>query len=376
MRMFSLVCALLALSGGCATHTPMPTTFVYDSTLLDGVAIFGEQVEPSEQVQLLTTSPAMVEFVASEVGSTGVRFIRFRRLMAALVKGGYFVDQYDRDATYTADKTFAEHKGNCLAYTNMFIALAREANIDARYQLVDTHPAWDVKSGYLVRSNHVNVVLRDAALAGTAHRNVTVDFNTFTPAPDVSRKVVGDAYAESMFYGNLAVNKLHARDYKGAFAYLKRGILTEPRNIDLWNNLGALMSIVDHPAHAQAAYETALQLDVENKTALSGMAKSLRQLGRFEQAERYTLLSLKYQKRNPYYHYAVAEQAFRENAYEDALDSVNRAIKLQRDNARFYVLRAATAEELGDGVLVESSIAMAVKYGRREAAEPKPFLFN
>lgn len=376
MRMFALAWVLLCLSSGCVTRPAIEEPFAYDPALIDGKQAFGETIVPPERIQLLTVSPAMVEFVSAKVGNSDFSYTRFRRLMAGLVKGGFFVDQYDRNATYTADKTFIERKGNCLAYTNMFIALARQANLDARYQLVDTQPSWDVESGFLVRNNHVNVILQKVATAGAADSNLTVDFNTFQPAPDTPKKVVSDAYAESMYYGNLAIVRLHSSDINGAFAWIKRGILTEPSNIDLWNNLGAVYSIAGQPTLAQASYETAYRLDGTNKTAISGLAKSLRQQGQFELAEEYAELALKYQRRNPYYHYAVAEQAFLRDAFEEALTSVNRAIKLKRDNARFYALRALTAEELGDVLLFKKSIALVRKHRIDDSPITKKAMLN
>ena len=375
VRQISLAFAVVVLLAGCVTQTGKQSQQSYPAELLDGASVFGEVVEPAPPQDLLSVSAEMAEFVASIRGEGHFESLRFRRLMRKMVQDGFFIDQYDRYASYSAAKTFAVRKGNCLAYTNMFIALAREAGLDAKYQLVNTQPTWDVESGFLVRNNHVNVLLEGLKSPGNNVSDITVDFNVVRVADDVPRTTIGDAYAESMFYGNLAVEQLHKGDRRTAFGYLKRAILTEPATTDAWNNLGALYSMMDRPELGQLAYETAMSLSKRNETAISGLAKTLRQQGKHEQADQYEALAAKYQGKNPYYHFAVAEQAFRNDAFEIALRSVEQAISLQRDNARFYALRAATAEELGDLALQQKSIRLQHKHTDKKT-QAQDLIFN
>ena len=88
----------------------------------------------------------------------------------------------------------------------------------------------------------------------------------------------------------------------------------------------------------------------------------------------YANLVKKYQAKNPYYHYAVAEQAFHNAAFDEALLAVNQAIKLERDNARFYALRAATAQELGDQDLEQKSLRLQARHSKRKQARMSPRL--
>ena len=375
VRQISVAFAVVVLLAGCVTQTGKQAQQSYPAELLDGASVFGEVVEPAPPQDLLSVSAEMAEFVASIRGEGHFESLRFRRLMRKMVQDGFFIDQYDRYASYSAAKTFAVRKGNCLAYTNMFIALAREAGLDAKYQLVNTQPTWDVESGFLVRNNHVNVLLEGLKSPGNNVSDITVDFNVVRVADDVPRTTIGDAYAESMFYGNLAVEQLHKGDRRTAFGYLKRAILTEPANTDAWNNLGALYSMMDRPEFGQLAFETAMSLSKRNETAISGLAKTLRQQGKHEQADQYEALAAKYQGKNPYYHFAVAEQAFRNDAFEIALRSVEQAISLQRDNARFYALRAATAEELGDLALQQKSIRLQHKHTDKKT-QAQDLIFN
>ena len=232
-----------------------------------------------------------------------------------------------------------------------------------------------MESGFLVRNNHVNVLLEGLKAPGNSISDITVDFNLVRVANDVPRTTISDAYAESMFYGNLAIQQLHKGDKRAAFGYLKRAVLTEPANTDAWNNLGALYSMSNHPVLGQQTYEMALSIDKRNETAIAGLAKTLRQQSKHEEADRYEALAVKYQRKNPYYHFALAEQAFRNDAFELALHSIEQAISLQHDNARFYALRAAAAQELGNLALQQKSIRLQQKH-TDESTPARDLIFN
>ncbi|MEM9622064.1 MAG: transglutaminase domain-containing protein [Pseudomonadota bacterium] len=357
----AVLISLLVISG-CATQ--QPKNIEYDANLIDGTALFGEPVAAAPPEDPLWVSPEMAEFAAIPAYRRMTHYSRFRFLMKKLLDNDYFVEQYVADATHTAAMTFERRKGNCVSYTNLFVALAREAGLDASFQLVTGRPVWNVESGYLVKNNHINVVLKQITMPGYTNNEMTVDFNAIDMDEDASRRRISDEHAVSLFYANIAIQHLRRQEFTDAFAYLKRAITTAPANQDLWNNLGVLYSVMEQPQMAEASYRTALRLEPRNKTAIAGVAKSLEQQGRLEEAQHYAELARRYQRRNPYYHFAVAQQAYSKNAYEAALEAVNEAIQIKK-RSKFYALRAATAEQLGDNLLAEESYRLQDKYRKR-----------
>ncbi len=364
---------VLAITGGlaaCLNTAPQPK-LDYDTELLDGHILFAETVPAAPQRDLIGVSPAMAEFVDLSITRPSNGYMRFRHLMRKLERNGYFVDQYRPDATYTAAQAFDTRKGNCLAYTNLFVALAREAGLVAKFQLVKSNPSWDVESGYLVRNNHINVTLQRVNMPGSPDSKITVDFNLVQAAGDARTEIISDGHAASLYYANIGIDHLHRENYRDAFANFKRAILEEPNNIDAWNNLAVLYSVLGRFAHAERTYQTALSLDANDKTAISGMAKSLLQQGREQQAQEYADLAKKYRLKNAFYHYALAKQAFQSESYEAAIVAVNDAIRLKRKVSRFYGLRANAASKLGDQVLAEESVRLWRKYREREKNPPR-----
>jgi Flp pilus assembly protein TadD len=364
----SLISLLIVtgLTAGCGI---MPATdhVHYDPYLIDGSGAFGDSVAPAPVQDLLKVSPQMRAFVQDAIGDSTFPHVKFRRLMQDLQGEGFFANQYDQSATFSASQTFDSKSGNCVAYTNLFIALAREADLQANYQLVRVPPRWELDSGLLQRVNHINVHVRGVRLPGAGSDELSVDFNLVKPRADIPTQRITDAHAASMFYGNLAVEHMGAGDHQQAFAYLKRAILTAPKNTDVWTNLGALYSMLDRQTFAEDAYRVALSIDPKDQAANAGLVRSLLKQGRDAEAQTYEQIVRRYQRRNPYYQYALAERAFSNGAFDQALDAINRAIRLKRQNPEFYALRAATARELGDERLLTQSLRLQKHYSSNES---------
>lgn len=372
---FGHVLVITLLLAGCtSTQLELPDSHEHIPNLLDGSAVFGEPVPAAPVEDLLALSPEMEDFIeTAEINKTRISYTRFRRLMKGLLKGGYFNNHYEESGTYSASKTFSGAKGNCLGYTNMFIALARAANLDAKYQLIESSPLFDVEAGQLIRNNHINVIVDHLDLPGEYSAKVVVDFNIVQPDPEHAKPtIVSDTFAEALFYVNLSADAQAQGKLREAFAYLKRAALTDETNYFLWNNLGVFYSRMGEVDLAEQAYQVALSHDKNNKSALVGLVVTYTNQGRHAEAAVLERKVYSYQKRNPYFHYAMADKAFRAEKYNEALVAIEEAIDLRGNDARFFALRAATAAELGDEKLQHRSENLARKYAEREARKDKP----
>ena len=277
-----LLVVAIAASGCAATFG----TNQMDTALISGVDLFGEEVAPAAPIDIIAPSPAMVEFVSEEIRAPHLGMNRFMRLMGKLRDHGFLHNDYLQTATQTAADTFRTRTANCLGYTNMFVALAREAGLQAEYQLIESRPDWESEGGMLIRNNHINVLISNVTSPGFSEAEITVDFNQVNYDTErVQSRIVSDAYAESLFYSNLSVDYLNKGDYRDAFALLKRAIMTAPNNKSLWSNLGYLFSSNNRPDLAERAYAQSLRIDRNFKSALSGMVVALRSQDKHAEAE-------------------------------------------------------------------------------------------
>lgn len=373
---FTSLIASLLMCAGCAStplHQRLDPVVPFDPALLSGVDVFGEPVASSEAPghDVLAVDQPMNDFLTNNVGNQRVSVARFKRLMNALVSGGYFRGSYGSDLTNTAAQTFSTQSGNCLSYTNLLIALARAIGVNASYQLVKVPPVWDADSGLLIRNNHINVVLHGYRFNKGHSSQFVVDFNVLEPDPKYVREMVSDQYAKSLFYANLGVDAMRQDDQRMAFAHLKRAIELSPNNADLWINLGAFYSVNRAPSLAAQAYEHALVLDAGNKSALSGLGGAYDQLGQAQLAEHYFSRVRRFRDRNPQYHFAVAQLAFEQHRYEVALNALDVAIGLERRNGRFHFLRGLTETQMGKTDAARQSFRRARRYGRTKDLKEK-----
>ena len=364
-----LVAFLGALAtGACQTLPDDPgREKIPDERLLSGVAVFGEAVSSAEvpDATILQSTAAMRAFVEPRIRTGGTSVTRAARLLRKLVDNGYFERGYERHLTQTAADTFATKSGNCLSFTNLFVALARMARLEARYQVVDVPPSFDSDLGLLFRNTHINVLVRNADIRGAGRGDLTVDFNR-VDTEEYRSVLVSDAYAAGLFYNNLSVNHWREGDNRQAFAYLAKALETYAGNPDLWVNLGAFYSKHGAYEHALAAHYRALRIDRRSRPAMAGLAAAYAGRGDMEISDAFTRRVEHYRRRNPYYHYAIAQVAYKDLDYVEALASLDRALELKRDDHRFHYLRSMAHLQLGDRAEARASLARAQRFANQQ----------
>src|SRR3546814_13780021 len=90
------------------------------------------------------------------MGSGGSDRQRLQRLVAFLFDPSGLGMTYATDATLTVAQAYRLRQANCLTFTLLTVALAREAGLDARAQEIDDVVAWRVQDNVVYRFNHVN----------------------------------------------------------------------------------------------------------------------------------------------------------------------------------------------------------------------------
>jgi len=352
---------------GCAGQVVYePPPLVYETELLTGERLFGAPVELdlAPVAAVSASDDAMRAYVAQRTAGVHLSASRLRLLIQGLLDDGYFTPaNYDARETLTASEAFRARTGNCLSFTNMFVAMAREAGLDAVYQVVDVPPSWEAESGFLIRYTHINVLMRGMRITRAMNEIVTVDFNVIQPDPEHPRRIVSDSYAESLYYANHSVDLLRRERPREAFAHLRRAIELAPRNADLWVNLAALYGTRKDLSSAIEAYEVALQIEPRSRAALSGLARSHAQSGNPVLAAEYEAQARNYLETNAYYHLALAQSAYVRGDDTAALESINRALELRRRSGRFHFVKGLIEERLGKLDAARESFRLAKRYG-------------
>jgi tetratricopeptide (TPR) repeat protein len=303
---------------------------------------------------VLALDDAMRAFVREHTTGARTKEARMQQLLAGMKQHGLFELDYAATLTRTARDTFRERMGNCLSFTMLFVALAREAGIDAQFQMVDMPPVWSSQGDVVIVTTHINVLVRVGA-----GREFIVDFNTVDSRSNYRRRTVSDRYALALFYSNRGAETYLEEHYESSLAYLLAATDTFPDIADLWVNLGLLYARLDLPRRAEEAYLRALDADRDNGSALTNLANLHAAAGRDDLAEPLRVRIRRHQERNPYYHFSLARAASEQQRLDDALRHLDRAIRLKRDEHQFHHLRALVYQQLGQLRNAERSLIRA-----------------
>jgi tetratricopeptide (TPR) repeat protein len=370
MRGLLLAVGVLVLLEACAASSTRRSQ-ISDEELLSGKALDSTFAVSAPVISIddaFALDDDMHEFVR-EVNATGDTSMKVIRLLAAMKQRGLFSLEYNEAVTESVSGTFHQHRGNCLSFTMLFIALAREAGLQARFQLVDVPPQWNLDDDLVVIANHVNAVINSRS-----DHDLVIDFNKANFREEYPTRRIDDAYAASLFYTNLGAEAMLKRDYPRSFTLLREAIRARPNVASPWVNMGVLYGRQGLLDYAEAAYLRALEIAPQERSALANLASVYEALGDAARAAEYRERVHHYQDINPYYHYARAQKSYREERYEDTLAELKRAIRLRNDESAFYTLQGQTFSALGREDDAKNSFARATANEHKESVvrtEPK-----
>lgn len=327
--------------------------------LLEQRAFLGDDdFEHIPSINPLTINKQMRDFVIPEIVEVKSRRFRVHSLMNKLAEYGYYSDYYEAGLTLTANQAFALKRGNCLSYTHMFIALAREAGLDARYELVNAPPLYSVDEGVLEHQVHIRtrvmwplanrktdtdglglttsgVSLTLATPRVNLERYISVDFNERN-IQEFDGRIVSDDFARALHLANNAVEYWKLRDESKAFTHIVEAIRLAPRYADHWVNLATFYSRRGLTDEALLINRYALSLNPRHVIALAGVVLHAER-GELSRAKS-RLQRLR--NNNPHYLFALAQRAKANRDLLGALRFIDRSITLEKRSHEFHAFKA------------------------------------
>jgi Flp pilus assembly protein TadD len=334
---------------------------ILNESPLAGAAV-ANRIEPGEILEL---SSEMVAFLDDHVNRAGSQNERLAQLVQAIIGGDRFVLAYD-DSTRTARSTFEDRRGNCISFTNMFVAMARNVNLDAEFQEVEIPPDWSMSGETYLLSKHVNAVVR---LKGRHPR--VIDFNIADYDSDNEMRSIDDDRARAHYYNNMGVERMLEDETGEAYAYFRRSLAEDITFSSPWVNLGILHRREGYTDYAEAAYLQALEYDGSDLQAMSNLASLYQQEGREKEAEYYLEEVATHRLRNPYYRLQLAMVAFNEGDYDTAIGHLKTAIRKRDEEARFYNLLSLSYLMKGDREQAQHWMQKAEEVAREDAQREK-----
>ncbi|WP_299795962.1 lipopolysaccharide assembly protein LapB [uncultured Shewanella sp.] len=247
--------------------------------------------------------------------------------------------QYRDNMTRVPSETFSERAGNCLSLVLLTSALADVLKVEVEFQEIEVPPVWDKQGDFYLVNGHINLRLLPPQSTDTVHvmkRAIQVDFLPERAVRGYGKKQISKQTVIAMFYNNVAAESLVMGEYDKAYGLLKMGLQQKPDFVPALNTLAVLYRYKGLNREAETLYKLALDVSPNDMNALYNYAVMLGDQNRLEE---WALVHKKLELErigNPYYYYDMAQQAYFDKEYQDALLWYKRAVAKADYRHEFY----------------------------------------
>jgi tetratricopeptide (TPR) repeat protein len=306
-------------------------------------AIIAQQADAFPEREILAINDEIIDYLNTHVTDRSSDRVVVERLRELLFDLDYLNIHYEDERTRTAIEAFESRRGNCLSVVNLYIAMARYLNVDAKYQTVRVRPRWDRRGEVLVLSQHINATGR----LGQRVQYV-VDFAPEIVVQQLTSSVISDRQARALYFNNLGVEELIVGNLEPAILYFRNSLWIDKELSIAWSNLGATFYRSGDAALAEYAYQKAFSVDDSNATAISNLVKLYTKQGDMERATRYAKAIERFNNRNPYFHFSQGSLAYNDGDFEVAAGHFKQAIRRKDVEPEFYLALADAYKQIGD----------------------------
>jgi tetratricopeptide (TPR) repeat protein len=282
---------------------------------------------------------------------------------------------YLSNANVTAREAYHSQTANCMSLTIMAYALAKEANLHVVFQQVDVPEYWVRNGQYNLLTGHINLLVKmkdnrnQITIYGS--EKLQIDFDPYVVKSPFSKKVINKNTVLAMFYNNKGGEALVAQNYKIAYQYFKAATQTDKLLSSAWGNLAVLYKLTDNDQIAEITYRHAIAIKRDNNTALANLAILLRKNLAIAEAETIERELQVKRNKNPYYHALLADEAYYNSNYKQAVIHYKKAIKLNHKLHELYFGLAKVYYQMDRMPAAKKAIKMALRLNKAKFTERK-----
>jgi Flp pilus assembly protein TadD len=305
-------------------------------------ALRSRGLDPAAVVIPHDVSPEMQIWVHREVPDSTPIDQRLNRLLAAIIDPGGLKVEYEPRHTATAREVFQSRRANCLAFTALFVGLAREVGVPVSYLDVDDIEKFEKEGDLVVVSGHVSAGYNSGS---------ELKILDFSAAPTVQyRKVhpISDLTAVALYHSNLGAEALRAGQNDEALRWLRKAVTIDPDLGRAWVNYGVALRRGGDLKAAEAAYRKALELEPTAVSAYQNLAALLRLRGEDAEAGDLLALSERQGTRNPFIYLALGDLSLAHGRPEEARRFFRKSLRLYPKSAEPYAAMGLLALTVGD----------------------------
>jgi tetratricopeptide (TPR) repeat protein len=343
--------AVLAFSTSTATPAPV-------------VLAKSEMPRPE---QVIAVPPELrAQLQQKVISAGGSRMQRLQRLVDFMFQKSGLGMQYATDATLTIEQAYRTRKANCLTFTLLTVALAREAGLRAYAQEIEDAPlTWREESGIVYRSDHVNTGI------AIGRRRFAVDVVQNSVRTRHPPKFISDRRLLALYYNNRAAELMAGASPAAAVPYMRMSLQLDSSYANSWSNAGVLQLRQGDLDGAERDYLKALALDPVNTGALFNLVILYQKRGDEVRSAIFKRRLEKVQLNDPYYQYLQAMDDEKQGDFAHAVKHYKRAIRLYDSEPLFYVGLAHAYLQLGNKRRARHALGHAHRLSQASTGGPR-----
>jgi len=337
MKRYLVISLLLSLpllfscqsnSGYGVASANVPINSLYLDPLFSKPPLF--EIESEQEIFMLDDE--MIFMVENTLTNALTTKQKAMKLLKHIFSKEKIALSYSNNANLTAREAYHSQKANCMSLTIMAYALARKANLQVEFQEIDVPEYWVRNRQYNLLTGHINLLIKPNAQVNNkivyGNDNIQIDFDPYVLKQTFPKRTIEKNTVLAMFYNNKGGQAIVDNDYDVAYQYLKAATQADRNFSPAWGNLAVLYRLTGNITQAEEAYRYAIQINPNNLTALTNLAILLNSQQNYVEADEIKSHLLAKRRKNPYYHAVLADEAYYNHDYNEALQHYKRALRL------------------------------------------------
>ncbi len=329
---FLLPLLLLVVLSGCMTK-PYKLIYTEDELVAQLQKRLGEETI-SETIVPFYLTDEIKEYARETTAPYRYESHKVNALVRAIISRKNLDVKYNEYKSLNAIEVFVEGEANCIAYTNLFIGMARAVELPVFYVDVTQVSKLKREGELVINSGHI--------CAGIKLNNkiTLIDFADHPRVGYKFYKVIDDLEALADFINSRGVivsNQLDLSsqdpDSQIDIDFYKSAIKVKPTFAKAFNNLGIAYQRRRLYDLAIAQYNKAILFDPKLSAPYSNTGNVYYLLGEYDKAIENLKKAIKLKKKNPYTHYALGLVYYYKKDYPKAIKEFRAAIKLNAEYA-------------------------------------------
>jgi len=276
---------------------------------------------------------------------------KVRALVGAITSLAGFSISYDWLSNKTAKEVFREGKGNCLAYSNLFVGMARAVGLEAVYADVKFTERITREAEIVVKSTHITAAVTLGSGA------TLIDFTATPERKYTAFEAIDDLEAIANFYNNQGFlygyytekEDVDFDPLEKELEMYRLALEILPTFVRARNNLGVALRRRGRIDEAIEQYQLAIEQDPKYVEAHSNLGTAYLHQGRTEEAlEEYRLAAENAGGADGYVHERLGVTFLRLSRYQDAIRQFRKALSKEPELADAHYHLGECYRTLGD----------------------------